>query len=83
MVESTALEMRHTRKGIVGSNPTLSAISGSDISTSFSDLHMLLAPPLDTNGCGSDVRRVAQAVDLAIRVQSRPRIALAPGERLN
>ncbi len=25
MVESTALEMRHTRKGIVGSNPTLSA----------------------------------------------------------
>lgn len=26
MVESTALEMRHTRKGIVGSNPTLSAI---------------------------------------------------------
>ncbi len=26
MVESTALEMRHTCKGIVGSNPTLSAI---------------------------------------------------------
>ena len=26
MAESTALEMRHTRKGIVGSNPTLSAI---------------------------------------------------------
>ena len=26
MVEGTALEMRHTRKGIVGSNPTLSAI---------------------------------------------------------
>ena len=25
VVESTALEMRHTRKGIVGSNPTLSA----------------------------------------------------------
>ena len=25
MVEGTALEMRHTRKGIVGSNPTLSA----------------------------------------------------------
>ena len=25
MAESTALEMRHTRKGIVGSNPTLSA----------------------------------------------------------
>ena len=25
MVESTALEMRHTRKCIVGSNPTLSA----------------------------------------------------------
>ena len=27
MVESTALEMRRTRKGIVGSNPTLSANS--------------------------------------------------------
>ena len=27
MVEGTALEMRHTRKGIVGSNPTLSAIT--------------------------------------------------------
>lgn len=26
MVECTALEMRHTCKGIVGSNPTLSAI---------------------------------------------------------
>ncbi len=26
MVERTALEMRHTCKGIVGSNPTLSAI---------------------------------------------------------
>ena len=26
MVESTALEMRHTRKGIEGSNPSLSAI---------------------------------------------------------
>jgi hypothetical protein len=26
VVEVTALEMRHTRKGIVGSNPTLSAI---------------------------------------------------------
>ncbi len=26
MVESTALEMRHTRKGIGGSNPSLSAI---------------------------------------------------------
>ena len=26
MVESTALEMRHTRKGIAGSNPALSAI---------------------------------------------------------
>ena len=26
-VEGTALEMRHTCKGIVGSNPTLSAIS--------------------------------------------------------
>ena len=26
MVECTALEMRHTREGIVGSNPTLSAI---------------------------------------------------------
>ena len=25
MVESTALEMRHTRKGIAGSNPALSA----------------------------------------------------------
>jgi hypothetical protein len=25
VVDSTALEMRHTRKGIVGSNPTLSA----------------------------------------------------------
>ena len=25
MVESTALEMRHTRKGIGGSNPSLSA----------------------------------------------------------
>jgi hypothetical protein len=25
VVEGTALEMRHTRKGIVGSNPTLSA----------------------------------------------------------
>jgi hypothetical protein len=25
VVESTALEMRHTRKGIVGSNPSLSA----------------------------------------------------------
>ena len=25
MVESTALEMRHTRKGIEGSNPSLSA----------------------------------------------------------
>lgn len=31
MVESTALEMRHTCKGIVGSNPTLSA--------SFCDQH--------------------------------------------
>ena len=29
MVECTALEMRHTRKGIVGSNPTFSAISRS------------------------------------------------------
>ncbi|CCM77793.1 conserved hypothetical protein [Rhizobium mesoamericanum STM3625] len=27
MVECTALEMRHTCKGIVGSNPTLSAIN--------------------------------------------------------
>ena len=27
MVECTALEMRHTCKGIVGSNPTLSAIT--------------------------------------------------------
>ena len=27
MVESTALEMRHTRKGIAGSNPALSAIT--------------------------------------------------------
>ena len=27
MVECTALEMRHTREGIVGSNPTLSAIA--------------------------------------------------------
>jgi hypothetical protein len=27
VVEGTALEMRHTRKGIVGSNPTLSATS--------------------------------------------------------
>ncbi len=26
VVECTALEMRHTREGIVGSNPTLSAI---------------------------------------------------------
>jgi hypothetical protein len=26
VVESTALEMRHTRKGIGGSNPSLSAI---------------------------------------------------------
>lgn len=30
MVERTALEMRHTCKGIVGSNPTLSAIYFSD-----------------------------------------------------
>src|ERR1700761_4249653 len=28
VVECTALEMRHTRKGIGGSNPSLSAISG-------------------------------------------------------
>lgn len=28
MVESTALEMRHTGNRIVGSNPTLSAIAG-------------------------------------------------------
>ena len=27
VVECTALEMRHTREGIVGSNPTLSAIA--------------------------------------------------------
>jgi hypothetical protein len=26
VVESTALEMRHTRKGIAGSNPALSAM---------------------------------------------------------
>ena len=31
-VECTALEMRHTCKGIVGSNPTLSAITKSLIS---------------------------------------------------
>ena len=32
MVESTALEMRHTRKGIEGSNPSLSATPNENIS---------------------------------------------------
>ena len=31
MVDRTALEMRHTRKGIVGSNPTLSAIQSNEL----------------------------------------------------
>ena len=35
MVESTALEMRRTREGIVGSNPTLSA-SGQPVSAGLS-----------------------------------------------
>ena len=36
MVESTALEMRHTRKGIEGSNPSLSA--SQDLLNNFNEL---------------------------------------------
>ena len=43
MVESTALEMRHTRKGIVGSNPTLSAIA--KLSSSRDIEQTFLTPP--------------------------------------
>ena len=35
MVESTALEMRRTRKGTVGSNPTLSAIKNGPLPGAF------------------------------------------------
>ena len=66
MVESTALEMRHTRKGIGGSNPSLSATLFAVLIFVFG-ISTARAMPLDrlqagllipvASGCGLGVRR--------------------------
>ena len=40
MVDGSGLENQHVRKGIVGSNPTLSVISFRKCSLSFSKVHL-------------------------------------------
>ena len=66
MVESTALEMRHTRKGIGGSNPSLSATLFAGLIFVFG-ISTARAMPLDrlqagllipvASGCGLGVHR--------------------------
>ena len=66
MVESTALEMRHTRKGIGGSNPSLSAmlLSVLLLISGLSAAHAIPPHPKQANlllpvasGCGLGVHR--------------------------